>query len=215
LVLCILLGVLAVVVPGTATAVSGTAADGGAGVDGEAAPQSNDEAPNTTFFYRGERADGGHLVIGLERTPDGGVLALESSGGENQETAVVRFDDADEIAGRDVVSGHLETVARVDDDAYVAVGTRDEDVLVARIGMDGSVEWTRTYGGDEVDFATGVASAPGGDAYVLASTNSFGAETSDLWVLRVAADGTVAWDRRVEHDTWTAFPRANGYRTAA
>jgi hypothetical protein len=51
-----------------------------------------------------------------------------------------------------------------------------------------------------------VASAPDGDAYVMASTESFGAEKSDLWVLRIDEQGEVAWDRRVEHDTWTAFP---------
>jgi hypothetical protein len=206
-VICILLGVLAVAVLGTATAVNGTAADGGAGVDGEAAPQSPDDEPNATYVYGEEVLDGFHTVSDVQATPDGGMIALEITAGEPPETTVVRFDDADNVVGQKTVTGNLQAVERVDEDAYVAIGGRGEDVLVVRIGTDGAVEWARTYGGEELDAATGVASAPDGDAYVLASTNSFGAETSDLWVLRVTDDGEVEWERRIEHETWTAFPK--------
>lgn len=162
---------------------------------------------NVTALYDGEIVDRQERINDVERTPDGGFIALKIAGGEAVETTILRLDASGEVTKQETIAGGLESLRRVDDGAYAAVGARDgEEVLVARIRGDGTVEWTDTYGGDGVDIATDVASAPDGDAYVLASTESSDAETSDLWVLRIDPEGAVVWDRRVTHEEWTAFP---------
>jgi hypothetical protein len=71
------------------------------------------------------------------------------------------------------------------------------DVLVLRLdGGNGSVVWARTWGGRVSESARAVAMATNGDVVVAGSTNSFGAGSNDMTVLRLdGGDGSVLWVR--------------------
>lgn len=170
-------------------------------------PDRTIDDENVHAVYLEDHAQGSTSIQSIHRTPDGGFLAAKNNATEGEAT-VLRVNSTEDVVNSETTAGHIESIKRVGEDAYVGVGTTPgtEDVLVAWIDEDGTVEWTETYGGDGVEIATDVVSAPDGDAYVLASTESFGVETSDLWVLRVDASSDVVWDRRVEHEKWTAFP---------
>lgn len=160
---------------------------------------------NVTDIYDGGLVDGPDTVADLARTPDGGLLAVKYTSSSEQST-ILRIDASDEVVRTETLPGALESIQQVDEDSYAVVGSRGDDVLLARIRVDGRIEWTETYGGDGKDLATDVASAPDGHAYVLSTTESFGVDTSDMWILRVDGDGEVVWDRRVAHEKWAAFP---------
>jgi len=70
-----------------------------------------------------------------------------------------------------------------------------EDAWVLKLNSDGSVAWEKTYGGAGEDLAEAIVQT--GDAgYVLAgSTNSFGAGKYDLWVVKLTANGSIAWQK--------------------
>jgi hypothetical protein len=162
---------------------------------------------NVTHLYGEEEpVEHNRGMPDLVRTPDGGLIAIRADINETYESTILRLDAEGKVVSKSTVSGVLQDVERVGDDSYAATGLRDDDALVVWMDGSGTVTWNTTYGGEKRDMATDIASAPDGDAYVLASTDSFGVNTSDLWVVRVDATGAVVWDRLVEHETWTAFP---------
>lgn len=162
---------------------------------------------NVTHLYgEDEPVEHNRGMPDLVRTPGGGIIAIRADVKETSESTIIRLDADGNVVSRHTVPGVLQDVERVGEDSYAATGIRGDDALVVWIDESGTVVWNTTYGGEGRDMATDVASAPDGDAYVLASTESFGVNTSDLWVVRVDADGGVVWDRLVEHETWTAFP---------
>jgi len=56
-------------------------------------------------------------------------------------------------------------------------------------------EWARGYGGSASDKAWGVAVSNGIGTVVAGSTNSFGAGSSDVWVLKLDALGNIVWQK--------------------
>ena len=64
-----------------------------------------------------------------------------------------------------------------------------------RLGPDGRPLWDQAFGGPGEDEASAVAALPDGGLAVAGYTASKGAGELDAWVLRLAADGRLLWDR--------------------
>jgi hypothetical protein len=74
-------------------------------------------------------------------------------------------------------------------------GAGGQDAWLVKLNPDGTVAWSKTYGGTEDDAAHAVLQTIDG-GYILAGfTESFGAGLSDVWVLKLDASGTVAWQQ--------------------
>jgi fibronectin type III domain protein len=71
----------------------------------------------------------------------------------------------------------------------------NEDAWVARLGADGSVVWQRRYGGASQDQARAIRPTADGGFIVAGGTRSFSA-SGDAWVLKLASDGAVVWQKR-------------------
>lgn len=167
----------------------------------------DDPAQNTTVadIYGSEVEGEFRTVQAIEHVPDGGLMALVVSNAGSFETTIVRLDGEDDVVNEETVPGRYMSLARVDNDSYAATGSRGDNVVLTRIHEEGWTQWTERYGGEQRDIGTDVVSAPHGDAYVLATTESF-SNNSDTWVLRVDEEGAVRWDRVVTDEMWTAFP---------
>lgn len=101
----------------------------------------------------------------------------------------------------------------LDDDGYALRETRDGgfiiagrtesfgagkgDVYLVKTGASGDVLWSRTFGGADDDEARDVLELDGGGYVVVGSTLSFGAGSSDIFALRVNANGDSLWSRTV------------------
>ncbi|MFN3485604.1 MAG: hypothetical protein ACK44W_08990, partial [Planctomycetota bacterium] len=73
-------------------------------------------------------------------------------------------------------------------------GAGQEDLWIARLsGTDGSIRWQRTYGGPESEWAPmiWVRETPDGGVAASGATRSAGAGGSDLWLLKLARDGSI------------------------
>ncbi|RKX69561.1 hypothetical protein DRP53_07855 [candidate division WOR-3 bacterium] len=55
--------------------------------------------------------------------------------------------------------------------------------------------WTKTYGGDSLDCGMAIQQTGDGGFIIVGSTRSFGAGESDVYLIRVNADGSVVWAR--------------------
>jgi len=170
--------------------------------------QQDGASQNTTVedIYGSEVSGEFREVSAVEPTSEGGLMALVVSNAGSFETTIVRLDRDDNVVNEETVPGRYVSLARVDNDSYAAAGLRGDNVALTRIHEEGWTQWTEQYGGEGRDIATDVVSAPHGDAYVLATTESFETNNSDMWLLRVDDEGAVRWDRVVTDETWTAFP---------
>lgn len=132
--------------------------------------------------------DGGAVVVGWSDSggPTGlWVLKLSALG-----TAVwqKRFPTIAQPAeeGVDVVE---------DGGCIVVSGTTSGDGSVLRLGPTGEVLWHRTYGGFGADAFRAVHRAKDGGWIVGGTTASFGAGSSDAWLLRLTSSGAIQWQK--------------------
>ena len=94
----------------------------------------------------------------------------------------------------------LNAATQLDDGSIIAVGwvameKYNGDVLVIKFSPYGIVEWAKVYGGSKDDYPTGVTIGPNGDIIVVGATESYGAGSYDVWVLRLYPDGRIRWQR--------------------
>lgn len=64
---------------------------------------------------------------------------------------------------------------------------------IAELDSKGRIRWQTAFGGIGYDAAIDIVPAADGGCHVLAATNSFGAGQTDLWLLRLGAQGAVRW----------------------
>ncbi len=156
--------------------------------------------------YGGSAVD---RVFGVALAGDGSILlaGLTYSWGEGDRDAyLLRTDRPGTLLWQKTYGGpgfdnaHSVLVNR--DDQIILVGYGDHwnaagkrDFFLKRIRLDGSTEWTETYGGRENDHAmTAFQTSDGG--YVLTGyTFSFGKGDSDVYVVRTDSLGKALWTR--------------------
>ncbi|MHB8773334.1 MAG: hypothetical protein ACYC7J_20280 [Syntrophales bacterium] len=101
-----------------------------------------------------------------------------------------------------ILAGHSESFGNSD------------QAWVLKLGSDGAVQWQKAYGGTGDDWAHSVRPAGDGGYIVAGTTWSFEAGKSDAWVLKLTADGTVQWERRIGgpefDDGYDVLPLAGG-----
>lgn len=71
-------------------------------------------------------------------------------------------------------------------------GAGNRDMYIIRTDKNGDTIWTKTYGGVEDDWATGVL-VDGDSIVVCGGTESFGSGMSDGIILKMHEDGTIGW----------------------
>lgn len=140
-------------------------------------------------------ADGGFLFVGerheiqggtsdayaVRISPAGDLLWSRMYGGEDNEYGVSVAESAD---GHFVIGGFTETF-----------GAGIRDMLLFKIDGDGDTLWTKTYGGPSIDAAMEMKQTADGGYILVGYTFSFGAGSSDVYVVRTDAAGNVLWQK--------------------
>lgn len=92
-------------------------------------------------------------------------------------------------------------VIKTSDGCFVAVGSTESfgaggtDVFVVKINNAGNLVWSRVIGGTGNDIAYSVSETTAGELVIAGATSSFGAGGSDVYVLKLSANGTTQWTR--------------------
>jgi len=82
---------------------------------------------------------------------------------------------------------------------YIRVGENDSlwfigDFWLVKTDEYGNMEWNRTYGGPEPDWATALIATSDGGFAIAGETDSFGAGGGDFWLVKTDAAGNVEWN---------------------
>jgi len=98
-------------------------------------------------------------------------------------------------------SDTILSLQQTNDGGYVAAGITDsfgvgDEFWVLKLESDGSVEWEKAYGGSSDDRLFSIQQTPDGGYIATGGTESFGADSQDVWVVKLDSAGEVDWQKR-------------------
>lgn len=169
-----------------------------------------------------ETSDGGFLVGGYSRSPDGGTGNKTARLWGLGDTWIVRLDAQgnklwDRSYGGTGDDGAFSLV-RTTDDGFVVASNSDSgvggnkttpnygfyDAWVLKLDAKGDILWDRTFGGDNDDGYYAMPMVATSDGGVVLAADSFSGKTGnkgcgvygddDFWVLRLDTDGNRLWE---------------------
>ncbi|MBI2930018.1 MAG: hypothetical protein HYY16_00075 [Planctomycetes bacterium] len=119
-------------------------------------------------------------VVKVNATNGNLIWEKRYGGAENEEAKAV-FQTAD---GGYLVAGNTNSF-----------GAGAHDAWMMKLNADGTVAWSKTYGGASNDQIRSMVRTADGGAIAAGYTNSFGAGSEDVWVLKVDSAGDVDWQK--------------------
>ncbi|OHB90345.1 MAG: hypothetical protein A3D89_04325 [Planctomycetes bacterium RIFCSPHIGHO2_02_FULL_52_58] len=164
--------------------------------------------------YGGDNADEAHSI---QQTSDGGyiVAGWTLSFDKRGVCWVLKLNSVGNVEWQKLYGGdggeRADSIQQTSDGGYVVAGkTRSfgagkVDFWVLKLRPDGTVDWEKTYGGEDWDDARSIQQTRDGGYVVAGSTSSFvtrGEETPDMWVLKLRSDGVIEWQKTYGGDNW-------------
>jgi len=140
-----------------------------------------------------QTSDGGYIVAGrtfsfgagggdaflIKTDANGNVQWAKTYGGTNWDEAWFVLQTSD---GGYIVAGYTNSF-----------GAGGGDAFLIKTDANGNVQWAKTYGGTNYDFARGVQQTSDGGYIVTGWTHSFGAGDRDIFLIKTDANGNVQW----------------------
>ncbi len=153
--------------------------------------------PNGQIVFSGVSHTGDADAFAYTGSPKGWVLRAGNDGNiiwQKQAVTPTGF-----------LEGQFRSVAATSDGGTVSAGYVNVnyrvDVSVTRLAADGSLIWNKTYGGTGNDQAYNIISTAEGGYLLSGETNSTDGDiklnhgASDLWLLKLDANGNVMWEK--------------------
>jgi hypothetical protein len=159
-----------------------------------------------TGTYGGRLADYGYSV---QQTTDGGYIiagSTNSFGSGGTHAYLVKTNATGDTMWTKFYGGkntcYVQAVRQTSDGGYIAAGNSTTssdtfwgDVYLIKTNASGDTLWTKTYGGNSLDYANSVQQTTDGGYIVAGYTASFGAGGSDVYLIKTNADGDSLWTR--------------------
>jgi hypothetical protein len=144
----------------------------------------------------------------IQQTSDGGYIVAgytDSFGAGDYDFWLVKTDAAGSQEWNRTYGGASDdeaySIQQTSDGGYIVAGYTDSfgagdyDFWLVKTDAAGSQEWNRTYGGALGDYAFSVQRTSDGGYALAGYTNSFGAGSSDFWLVKTNATGGMQWNR--------------------
>ncbi|MCX7734753.1 MAG: MopE-related protein, partial [bacterium] len=135
------------------------------------------------------------------QSPDGGfVIAGYTVYSVDKDIYIVKLNSDGSIhwtrrIGNSQNSEYGEAIINSGDGGYFVVGSMSHgvysDIVVARLNSSGDLLWSKTIGGTNNDYAYSVTHGSDGGYVLVGSTNSFGAGDQDIYLVKIADEGTL------------------------
>jgi len=83
-------------------------------------------------------------------------------------------------------------------------GAGDWDVYVVKLDANGNLQWTKTIGGPETEWGNSLIQTSDGGYVIAGGTDSFGAGETDVYVVKLDANGNLQWTKTIGGENWEA-----------
>ena len=145
-------------------------------------------------------------VSSVQQTSDGGYIVAGSTnsfGAGGDDIFLIKTDANGNIIWaktyRGTYSDYAYSVQQTSDGGYIVAGSTNSfgaggyDVFLIKTDANGNIIWAKAYGGTSGDQAYSVQQTSDG-GYILAGfTYSFGAGSSDIFLIKTDANGNIQW----------------------
>ena len=96
------------------------------------------------------------------------------------------------------------SVQQTTGDGYIMVGSTNnrQDIWLIKTDLDGIEVWNRTFGGPAMDEGYSIQPTADGGYIVAGYTESYGAGSGDVWLIKIDADGNEQWNKAFGGAGW-------------
>ena len=143
----------------------------------------------------------------VRQTSDNGYIIAGSEGsGNTTNFLLIKTDSSGNLSWSSeyggVVSESANSVQQTSDNGYILTGYTysfgsgsNPDLYLVKTDSLGDTLWTKVYGGDEYDYGKYVSQTLDNGYIVIGTTESFGLEAQNIWLLRTDANGDTIWTK--------------------
>jgi uncharacterized delta-60 repeat protein len=155
----------------------------------------------------GTNSDG---IYSLQQTSDGGYILggwTTSFGAGGYDMFVVKLDSSGNISWSKTIGGTngdvIFSLQQTSDGGYIlggwttSFGAGGYDMFVVKLNSSGNISWSKTIGGTNGDGIYSLQQTSDG-GYILGGwTNSFGAGSIDMFVVKLDSSGNISWSKTI------------------
>ena len=156
-----------------------------------------DSILNDRAYYVDQTADGGYIFTGSTIVNPSGYteLLLVKTDGNGEESWHHNFPIT-------MTNLYGTVVHQTTDGGYIIVGSIGGswlwDVQITKTDSNGGLVWQKSFGkSDGPDHGSDILQTSDGGYIVLGDTSSYGQGSVDLWLIKLAADGTEQWNKTI------------------
>jgi uncharacterized delta-60 repeat protein len=151
----------------------------------------------------------------VQQTSDGGYIVAgwtKSFGAGNWDIFLIKTNTSGNIIWAKTYGGtgddYAYSVQQTSDGGYIVAGytysfgAGGYDFFLVKTDANGNIQWAKTYGGTNLDSASSVQQTSDGGYIVAGWTNSFGAGSSDAFLIKTDANGNIIWAKTYGGTGW-------------
>jgi uncharacterized delta-60 repeat protein len=144
-------------------------------------------------------------IYSIQQTADGGYIAagdMSDLGWSSSDAWVLKLNSDGSIAwqktyGHSIYVGDdpVYSIQQTADGGYIAVRKFGGNARIFKLNSDGSMAWQKKYGEIGIDEIKSIQQTADGGYVAAGYTYSFGAGSSDAWILKLDSDGNIIWEK--------------------
>jgi len=144
-----------------------------------------------------QTSDGGYAIAGV----------TQSFGAGKWDVYVVKLDANGNLQWTRTIGGPGDEIGfsliQTSDGGYAiagyteSFGAGEKDVYVVKLDAKGNLQWTKTIGGPAVEDGGSLIQTSDGGYAIAGSTTSFGAGYTDVYVVKLNANGNLQWTKSI------------------